>query len=60
MNYRSQGTAASPEQNLKISWKLNELSVATLGSTVEMANDLKHMKKTQLLLANLNFARYEK
>lgn len=39
--------AASPKQNLKISWKRNGfLSVATLGSTVEIANDLKHMKKT--------------
>lgn len=61
MSYGSWGTAASPKQNLKISWKINGfLSVATLGSTVEIANDLKHRKETQLLLANINYFIHEK
>lgn len=55
LSYRSWGTAASPKENLEISWKLNELlSLATLGSTIAIVNYLKYMKKAQLLLANLN------
>lgn len=34
--------------------------MATLGSTVEIAKDLKHRKKTQVLLANVNYFIHEK